>query len=191
MLQTLDPPSYVVDMLSLRPKHPINDKFNETHFMADFDTFLRRTKSSGATPEQLNKLNSKVVGYVKSANKQRTDRLISKVNQILNSKEVNPVPVDKGSGYCPMSDFDYNNRLLDILKGRQIESAGEKEAPLFVKIEDQFNKELLSLLKANPVSQALYDDVDSKGATPPRLYGLAKVHQPDTPLRPVLSLPGS
>ena len=60
-----------------------------------------------------------------------------------------------------------------------------------MKIEDQFNKELLSLLKANRVSQAFYDDVHSTGATSPRLYGLAKVHKPDTPLRPVLSLLGS
>ncbi|XP_063727146.1 uncharacterized protein LOC134854721 [Symsagittifera roscoffensis] len=63
--------------------------------------------------------------------------------------------------------------------------------PFAVKIEDQFNKELLSLLKANRVSQAFYDDVHSTGGTPPRLYGLAKVHKPETPLRPVLSLPGS
>ena len=89
--------------------------------MAGFDTFLIKTKSSGATPKQLNELNSKLVGYVKSAKKQRPDLLISKVNQILNSKEVNAVPVDKVSGYCLMSEFDYNNRLLDILNGRQIE----------------------------------------------------------------------
>ena len=30
-----------------------------------------------------------------------------------------------------------------------------------------------------------------RGSQPPRLYGLAKVHKKDTPLRPVLSMPGS
>ena len=29
------------------------------------------------------------------------------------------------------------------------------------------------------------------GSQPPRLYGLAKVHKTDTPVRPVLSMPGS
>ena len=29
------------------------------------------------------------------------------------------------------------------------------------------------------------------GSQPPRLYGLAKIHKPDVPLRPVLSMPGS
>ena len=29
------------------------------------------------------------------------------------------------------------------------------------------------------------------GSKPPRLYGLAKVHKENTPLRPVLSMPGS
>ena len=31
----------------------------------------------------------------------------------------------------------------------------------------------------------------STGGQPARFYGLAKVHKEDTPLRPVLSLPGS
>ena len=31
----------------------------------------------------------------------------------------------------------------------------------------------------------------SKGGQPARLYGLAKVHKAETPLRPVLSVPGS
>ena len=37
----------------------------------------------------------------------------------------------------------------------------------------------------------MYDDLRSTGHQPPRLYGLAKVHKTDTPMRPVLSMPGS
>ena len=29
------------------------------------------------------------------------------------------------------------------------------------------------------------------GSQPPRLYGLAKIHKPNVPVRPVLSMPGS
>ena len=154
---TLDSPSYVVDILSLGMKHPINDKFNETHFLADFDTFLRKSKSSGATSEQLNSLNSKVVGYVKSAKKQRLDRLISKVNQLLKSEQVKAVPFIEGSGYCLMSEFDYNNRILDILNRRQFEKmkVPVRGKPFVVKIEDQFNKELFVVAEGEPCVASL------------------------------------
>ena len=36
-----------------------------------------------------------------------------------------------------------------------------------------------------------YAKMKPTGSKPPRLYGLAKVHKQDTPLRPVLSMPGS
>ena len=41
------------------------------------------------------------------------------------------------------------------------------------------------------ISKELYESMRSVGAQPARLYGLAKVHKDGTPLRPVLSLPGS
>ena len=37
----------------------------------------------------------------------------------------------------------------------------------------------------------VYEALRSTGAQPARLYGLAKVHKKGTPLRPVLSIPGS
>lgn len=40
-------------------------------------------------------------------------------------------------------------------------------------------------------SESLYDKLKPIGSQPPCLYGLAKVHKPNTPLRPVLLMPGS
>ena len=37
----------------------------------------------------------------------------------------------------------------------------------------------------------MYDRLRPIGSQPPRLYGLAKVHKTNTPMRPVLSMPGS
>ncbi|XP_066932617.1 voltage-dependent calcium channel subunit alpha-2/delta-3-like [Clytia hemisphaerica] len=37
----------------------------------------------------------------------------------------------------------------------------------------------------------IYDRLKPIGSQPPRLYGLAKIHKDDVPLRPVLSMPGS
>ena len=45
--------------------------------------------------------------------------------------------------------------------------------------------------KRDEISDQLYSKMRSTGGQPARLYGLAKVHKAETPLRPVLSLPGS
>ena len=47
------------------------------------------------------------------------------------------------------------------------------------------------LVRAGKISSDLCSKCRSTGAQPARLYGLAKVHKQKTPLRPVLSLPGS
>ena len=60
-----------------------------------------------------------------------------------------------------------------------------------MKIEKDINKELLAMKKKDEISGAMYNRLRSTGAQPARLYGLAKVHKQGTPLRPVLSLPGS
>ena len=62
---------------------------------------------------------------------------------------------------------------------------------LNMKIEKDINKELPAMKKKDEISEALYTILRSTGAQPARLYGLAKVHKQGTPLRTVLSLPGS
>ena len=41
------------------------------------------------------------------------------------------------------------------------------------------------------ISDTLYEKLRPVGSQPARLYGLAKVHKDNTPMRPVLSMPGS
>ena len=62
---------------------------------------------------------------------------------------------------------------------------------IVLKIERDINKELLAMRKKDETSESLYTRMRSTGGQPARLYGLAKVHKVNTPLRPVLSLPGS
>ena len=41
------------------------------------------------------------------------------------------------------------------------------------------------------IKEDLYEALRPRGSQPARLYGLAKVHKNNTPMRPVLSMPGS
>ena len=50
---------------------------------------------------------------------------------------------------------------------------------------------LKDLKNAGKISEKLFSDLKPIGSQPPRLYGLAKVHKTDTPLRPIVSMPGS
>ena len=46
-------------------------------------------------------------------------------------------------------------------------------------------------MKQGKISDKIYQRLKSTGSQPAGLYGLAKVHKKDTPLQPVLSIPGS
>ena len=62
---------------------------------------------------------------------------------------------------------------------------------VILKIEKKLNKELVAMNKKDQISDQLCSEMRSTGGQPARLYGLAKVRKAETPLRPVLSLPGS
>ena len=55
---------------------------------------------------------------------------------------------------------------------------------LFVRVKIELNLE-------SKISDPLFKKLKPVGSQPPRLYGLAKVHKNEIPLRPVLSMPGS
>ena len=60
-----------------------------------------------------------------------------------------------------------------------------------MKNEKELLKELLDVRNKGEIPLKVYEALRSTGAQPARLYGLAKVHKKETPLRPVLSIPGS
>ena len=41
-LDDVELPNWVQQVLSLGPKHPVRDKLDETHFLADIDFFLSK-----------------------------------------------------------------------------------------------------------------------------------------------------
>ena len=88
----------------------------------------------------------------------------------------------------------YENKLSDTLDSNQFsKSKGTRDAIVF-KLEKDINKELLAMMKQDEISENRYTRMRSTGGGGgqlARLYGLAKVLKVNTPLRPVLSLPGS
>ena len=60
-----------------------------------------------------------------------------------------------------------------------------------MKEEETILSTLKELQKQGKITDSLFDRLKPIGSQAPRLYGLAKVHKKDIPLRPVLSMPGS
>ena len=53
------------------------------------------------------------------------------------------------------------------------------------------NAMLLNYKKVGKLSESLYFSLRSTNAITPRIYGLVKIHKPDMPLRPIVSIVGS
>ena len=90
-----------------------------------------------------------------------------------------------------MKKDTYKKKLKELLQAEQLSERKNLTDSVIMKIEKDINKELLAMKKKDEISEAMYNRLRSTGAQPARLYGLAKVHKQGTPLRPVLSLPGS
>ena len=102
----------------------------------------------------------------------------------------NPVCI----GVCLMTVDTYYNKLKDIMNLPQFEKVLPKrknEKHPLSKEEERVFDILENLRDTNQISETLFDKLKPMGSKPPRLYGLAKVHKENTPLRPVLSMPGS
>ena len=51
--------------------------------------------------------------------------------------------------------------------------------------------QIKKLLEGGQIEEDLYKNLRSTGAKPARIYGLAKIHKENIPLRPIVSMPGT
>ena len=104
------------------------------------------------------------------------------------------IPFDKGVGICVMKKEAYHEKMDKIISLPQFEKwiKPRKNAKHPVLKEQERVRETLKTLKEEDmISEKLYEELVPRGSQPARLYGLAKVHKNNTPVRPVLSMPGS
>ena len=120
-----------------------------------------------------------------------SDKGVEKARKYLKDNGLLAVPFDKGVGFCVMKKETYEKKLKDLLQAEQFSERKNLTDSVIMKIEKDISNELLAMKKKDEISEAMYNMLRSTGAQPARLYGLAKVHKQGTPLRPVLSLPGS
>ena len=184
-------PLWAREVLSFGRKHPVRDKFNEIHFLADIDTFLSELKLKRITGEKLCETEAAAKRIAKNVKQTPSDKDVEKARKFSKDNGLLAVPFDKGVGFCVMKKETYEKKLKDLLQAEQFSERKNLTDSVIMKIEKDINNELLAMKKKDEISEAMYNRLRSTGVQPARLYGLAKVHKQGKPLRPVLSLPGS
>ena len=101
------------------------------------------------------------------------------------------VPFEKACGSCVMKKSTYSEKLDEVLNSNRSQKINGPKDDIVIKNEKQINNSLQQLMKQGKISDKIYQRLRSTGSQPVRLYGLSKVQKKDTPLRPVLSKPGS
>ena len=109
-----------------------------------------------------------------------------KTRKYLRDNGLLAVPFDKGVGFCIMRKQSYESKLESLSKSAQFVKKNATTDEVILKIEKNFNKELVTMNKRDQISDQLYSKMMSTGGEPARLYGLVKVRKAETPLRPVL-----
>ena len=65
VLDKIELPGWVQEVLSTGPKHPIRAKFNETHFFANIDIFLSQLKNQKTSGETLCEIGDAAKAFAK------------------------------------------------------------------------------------------------------------------------------
>ena len=87
-LDDVEQPKFVLDVLSLGPKHPVRDKFNEVHFLADVDRLVRELRENNTDGEKLGEIESSAKWYAKNVRETPMDRGVKKANVFLKDQKL-------------------------------------------------------------------------------------------------------
>ena len=122
------------------------------------------------------------------------------LNKLSNDDKVKVCRLDKGNGVCLLNSKDYFDKLNSIVsdetKFQEVPFDLTKEtlancaqAP-WIKAESSI-KYYLNMYVKKVVDKTTYKRLLPSGSVPGKLYGLAKVHKVDCPLRPVNCMIGT
>ena len=112
-------PGSVHEVLSMGPKHPIREKFNETPFLADIDIFLSQLKNQKTSGETFCENEAAAKAFAKNVRQTSRDKAIEKTRKYLKDNGLLSVPFHKGVGFCIMRKQRYESKLECLLQSAQ------------------------------------------------------------------------
>ena len=113
---------------------------------------------------------------------------------LIKNHDIIVVAMDKGNGCIVMDKKDYNTKMDSILKDTtkfvKLEASDKFIAHPIINYENKLQRLIRRIVKEK-VNSSTYSKLYPQGGQPAKLYGLAKVHKENTPLRPVVSMVGT
>ena len=175
-------------------KNAVLSRFEQKDILAELDGLLNHCKKIDTPEETITDINVKTLNYIKKCKKMKSSRNILLTKKYLKEKDLLAIPFDKGIGICIMKRETYNSKteaIINLPQFEKVEKKRKNEKHLIIKEEERVISILKFLKEQNKIDEELYHSLRPRGSQPARLYGLAKVHKQNTPVRPVLSMPGS
>ena len=140
-------------------------------------------------------LRAKVVNLLSRPNTKNIDSNLSNderkaLQQLQKDKDIKILPADKGRLVVVLNTVDYHSKCEKLLgDSKTYKNLGTKDPT------SKYKKELVSVLqdleKEGGINRVEYRKLYPTTESPPKFYGLPKVHKKDTPLRPIVSSVGT
>ena len=107
------------------------------------------------------------------------------LNELRSLEDEVILPADKGNATVVMKKSDYDRRMRGMLDDTTTYRKLPKD-PTATQ-EARIGRTLLKLHKNKEIPKSIYNRIRPSGSCPPRIYGLPKIHKPQTPLTPIVS----
>lgn len=106
-------------------------------------------------------------------------------------KDVVILKPDKGDGVIILDKSDYNEKVSANLSDTSRFAIDPSQSDQTLNFQNKVVDEIKKLHKRNLIDDNLKNSLIPKGSQIPRLYGLPKIHKPQCPTRPILSMTNS
>ena len=178
-------------VLSYGLKHSITPKLIPTEkIVASVEAALSRQRD---LPEPVrDNIRSRVASTIQSTPKLDSNFTREEhraLKRLQNDEDIVILPADKGRVTVVMDKTEYFDKMDSLVNDkRTYEELTVNPAP---KLQKGLNAKLLELKKRDLLSYNLYHRLRCSAPQSPKLYGLPKLHKPQTPMRPIVSFCGS
>ena len=126
--------------------------------------------------------------YLKQQKTVNLDKELKAITDLCRKKFIIVCKPYRGNGVVLLNKSDYNKKMEDVLLDN---SKFKPTTNNIFKQLKKFQSFLFRLKKSGSINQEIYDKIRSTSASLPALYGLPKIPEENSPLRPILSSIGS
>jgi hypothetical protein len=176
-------------------KFSVPRKPSQVEVDSQFESLFRQLPFDHSNPSsEVVKLKSDLVSVSKSFSNVRVPPSVlssSHISALRSLKKKDSIVItrpDKGNGVVILDSKDYINKVSQVLSDNSKFHVDDKQVDSTMKLQKDVVKQVDSLVRQGIISKAQSKGLKPIGSHIPKLYGLPKIHKPNVPVRPILSM---